>query len=194
MFSLRQANFILRAVNMISGDHAVIRSTESDDVQRVKKLYDPRRPFAFLLDKYDELTAFNTDEVTQLLTKKKSVLGRFYAVEDKTGIVRGFCALRGASQEVGYAEIAIMLFESGDYKSELADEAFEFLVDLAFVHQRLNKVLARCLDIETSWRDFLLRKKFESNGRQRELVFTMGAWHDLETLSLLCNNDMIQGG
>ena len=40
------------------------------------------------------------------------------------------------------------------------------------------------LDTEATYRNLLMAKGFESNGIQREVVYTKGVWHDLEILSL----------
>jgi RimJ/RimL family protein N-acetyltransferase len=105
-------------------------------------------------------------------------------VEDLEGNIRGFCTLRGADQELAYGELVLMLFDEPDYDSPLADEVFEFLRKSAFQQKKLNKVVTYCLDGETAYRSLLIRKGFQSDGVQREIVFALGRWHNLESLSL----------
>lgn len=169
---------------MIRGEYAVIRVAEPDDANELMRVYDPARPRSSLLDRRREILIPTVDELRELLIQKDKLAGRLYTIEDPKGFVRGSCALRSAQPEMAYAELALILFDDEDYKTPLAKEALDFLLEKAFTERKLNKVLTQCLDSEGAYRDFLVRQGFTSDGVQREVLFTQGRWHDMETFSL----------
>ncbi len=168
---------------MITGEHSVIRMAEPDDAYELRRLYDPERPRSALLDRRREIMLPSVDELREGLARPEKS-GVLYAVEDKTGGIRGFCSLRGASAELRYGEIILPLFEDADYREALAQEVLAYLCRLAFRDRRMNKVLAHCLGDETEWRALLAERGFRSNGVQRQVLWTLGRWHDIETLTL----------
>lgn len=169
---------------MIMGQHAVIRTADVDDAYQLGRLYECPTPRFAMLDQRHEIQRPNLDELREVLAHTDVRAPMFYAVEDKTGQVRGFCNLRGLHTEAYYSEMLIMLFDEQDYTSPLADEVYDFLHKQAFILRKLNKIMAHCLDTEQQYRAFLCRKGFESCGCQREVVYTRGRWHDLEVLAL----------
>lgn len=169
---------------MITGVHCFIRTAEPDDAQELKRLYDPAFPRAGLMDRKRELTVPTLDELREVLGRKETKSAAFCAIEDLAGTIRGFCSLRSAFTGVFLAELVIMLFDEADYVSPLADEVFEHLRKSAFVEQRLRKVVSHAFPHEAAFREFLCRHGFESNGRQRDIYYGQGRWHDIETLTL----------
>lgn len=195
---------------MITGDHAVIRSADPDDAVQLQRLYDSEPVRASLLDRKRELTIPTADELRELLGRKENAGGMLLTVEDKTGVIRGFCGLRPAGLDLAYGEIVLLLFDDGDYAVPLASETYEYLRTSAFVEKRFNKVVAHCLvrprttegvrgiplteelDGETAWRVFLLNQGFGCDGRQRDIMYAGGRWHSLESFSLF-NGAAISG-
>jgi len=169
---------------MITGEFAVIRTAEPQDAETFHSLQDPECPRSAFLDRRREPVLAARDEVREMLTQKEVARGLFYALEDTTGSMRGFCALRELNPEVGYAEVVMMFCQDDDFQSPLADEAFGFLARQAFQRMRLNKVTARCMAHESAFRAFLMRNGFQSDGVQRDVLFAIGKWHNQETLSL----------
>ncbi len=169
---------------MITGEHAVIRTAEADDAYELKRLYDPFRPSSSMLDRARDMTIPTLDELRELLTRKDKQAGALYTVENKRGEIRGLCGIRGIHQDARYGELLLTLFSDEDFESPLADEVFDFLYERAFQEKRLNKMSAHCLEDEHALRNFLLRKGFQSNGVQRDVLFTRGEWLDLESLTL----------
>lgn len=169
---------------MITGEHSVIRMAEADDAYELKRLYDSPAPRSALLDRRREVPTMSVDEVREGLVRHEKFGGALYAVEDKVGVVRGFCTLRGVQVEMSYAEMLFMFFEDEDYDSPLADEAYAYLHKSAFDNKRLNKVLAHCLDNEAGYKRMLERHGFASNGIQREVLWSQGRWHSLEMMTL----------
>ena len=169
---------------MIVGEHAVIRTAEIDDAHLLFHIYSAPRIRSFLLDRRHEAVVPTRDELRELLGRKDALAGVFFAVENKSGDVRGFCALRGLNQDARWAEALVALIGDEDYQAPLADEAMAFVLDTAFVQRKLNKVIAHSLDTEPAYRELLLRTSFQSNGVQREIVYSRGQWHDLEAFSL----------
>jgi RimJ/RimL family protein N-acetyltransferase len=157
---------------------------EADDAFELRRLYDSSKPRSAVLDRRREITYPTVDELREGLARPDKPGGPLYAIEDRTGSIHGFCALRGASPELAYGEIILPLFEEADYETPLADEALGYLCRMAFAEKRLNKVISHCLDDETGYRTLLARRGFESNGIQREVVWAGGRYRDLETLSL----------
>lgn len=169
---------------MIAAQHSFIRTADPDDAAALEGLYRHGIPRAALLDRRRELLLPNFDELRELLATKEAQSGIFYAVEDDTGCIRGFCSLRSALQEVSYAECVVLFAKDADYETPLAEDAFAFLTDRAFAKLRLNKLIAQCLDCETAYRAFLGARGFSSDGVQRDVLYTAGRWHALESLSL----------
>lgn len=169
---------------MITGEHTCIRTADPDDAPVMHALYAGGTPRSALLDARREPISPNCDELREALATKDAMKGNFYAVEDLTGIVRGFCLLRGASKDAGYGEFGLMLLEEEAYGSPLAAEVFRFAHARAFERLRLRKLIAHCLETEGPFRAYLERCGFVCNGRQREVFYTGGRWHNLETFSL----------
>ncbi len=169
---------------MITGQHTCIRTADPDDAPVMHALYAAGTPRSALLDVRREPIAPNAAELREALTTKDAMKGNFFAVEDLTGIVRGFCLLRGASKDAGYGEFGLMLLDEADFTSPLADEAFHFAHARAFERLRLRKLIAHCLETEAPFRDYLLRRGFVCNGTQRDVFYGDGRWHNLDTFSL----------
>ena len=169
---------------MITGEHAIIRTAEPDDAPVLYGFYRGEKPRCCLLDMRRELFAPTLDEVREALAQKEMGRALFYVVEDKAGGVRGFGSLRGLNLDVSYTELFMMFVEDADLETPIASELFDFLSRQAFQQCRLNKVMSHTLETETALRDFLVRHGFIRDGVQREVVFTRGRWHDIETFTL----------
>jgi len=169
---------------MITGDYAVIRTAEPDDTVALQRFYDPARPRSSLLDARRELIVPTYEELREALNQKDLVRGVFHAVEDKEGRVRGFCSLRGVNPEVSFAQLVMLLLDDADFDAPLAREILDFLLQQAFERVKLNKVIAHGFEDESAFRAFLRRNGFQSDGIQREVVFTLGRWRHLESFSL----------
>jgi RimJ/RimL family protein N-acetyltransferase len=170
---------------VIFGEHCCIRAAEPDDAPALKRVYQRAKPRAAALDRRREPIIPTTDELRELLSSKDvKLLGEYYAVEDATGEIRGFCCLRAGRQDVFYGEMLLLFIEDADLDTGMAGETFAFLKNKAFVERRLNKIVTQCLDTETALRSFLLRQGFTSDGIAREVLYTLGRWFNNETLSL----------
>ncbi len=170
---------------MIRGRCSVIRTAEPDDAVALHAAYTQNGPLACLLDPRREIFFPNLDEVRETLGRRKELeQAPLYAIEDLEGIVRGFCSLRGVGREMSYSEFMIVLVDSDELASPLADEAFGFLAERAFGPMGLNKVVCHALDDESALRAFLAAHGFHSDGVQREVTYTGGRYHDLEAFSL----------
>jgi len=78
-----------------------------------------------------------------------------------------------------------MMFLSDDtFQSTLADSVMHFVFERSFEKSQRKRIYASLLSCETCFRDFLIRHGFESNGVQREVIYTGGNWLNLESLSL----------
>lgn len=173
---------------MIFGEHCVIRAAEPNDAPALKRVYHPGKPRAATLDRRREPILPTTDELRELLGNKDvKLLGEYYAVEDATGEIRGFCCLRAGRQDVFFGEMLLMFIEDADLGTGMAGETFAFLKHKAFMERRLNKIVAQCLDTETDLRVFLVQQGFQSDGVAREVLYTLGRWFDNETLSLFAS-------
>lgn len=168
---------------MITGEHSYIRAAEPDDAAALHVFYDIRRPCSALLDAKREPLMPTVDELREMLGHKDAARGAFHAVEDKTGVIRGFCGLRGVNHEAGIGEIMLMFAEDATFEGPVAEEALAFVSAFAFERLRLRKLLAHVLGPEQALRGFLLRRGFVREGIQREVFFAGGTYHPLEVLS-----------
>ena len=171
---------------MIYGEHALIRTADPDDAHAFQSLYDPDVPRSSLLSRTRE-PMFPTREEIRELFKRKEDASTFYVVEDKEGRIRGFSALRTSQEQRDTAflsEIILLFIDAEDYNSPIATEVFEWLKHAAFGKQRLNKLIAHTIDTEPALTAWLESVGFESNGIQREVLFTGGQWHNMQTFSL----------
>lgn len=168
---------------MIKSPHAAIRSAEPDDAPFLHAFYDQRRPHAALLDPRREPIMPTCAELRDLLGRKEASQGQFYAIEDTTGLVLGFCSLRGMNQEAGFGEFTLLLQE-GWYATPLADEALAFIANRTFAAFHLKRLVAHALRGEHAWRAFLERHHFEQAGTFREAFHGCGAYHDLLVYAL----------
>lgn len=168
---------------MITTEHGHIRAAEPDDAPALAMLYDPERPRSVLLDLRREPVNPTEDEVREMLGRKEMQQFPWYAVEDSTGVVRGFCSVRGVNQESGYGEIALLFHEDAAYETPLAADAVAFLFDRAYARLRLNKIVAHGLDSETALCACFRKSGFLHCGTQREVLYSLGRWHNLETFA-----------
>lgn len=169
---------------MITGHHSFVRTADPDDAAAMHALYTQGRIRSSLLDSRREPINPNVDELRAALGSTDAMKGNFFAVEDLTGVIQGFCVLRGASKDAAYGEFGLMLLDNAAYATPLAEEVFQFAFRRGFELLRLRKLLAHCLESETAFREYLLAHGFESNGIQRDVFFGQGRWHNLETFSL----------
>jgi RimJ/RimL family protein N-acetyltransferase len=169
---------------MIDGTHCFIRTTEADDAPVLFTIYDRTYPRAGLLDRRHEAVMPTVRELQMTLEKEKGVKGVLFTVEDRQGVIQGFCGLRALDHEAKFTELNLFFLEDASYSSPMATEVFQFLKTRAFSTWKLNKLTASCLDNESAFREFLLSEGFESNGIQREAFFGQGRWHNLEAFSL----------
>ncbi|MBN2309182.1 MAG: GNAT family N-acetyltransferase [Candidatus Hydrogenedentes bacterium] len=169
---------------MIVGDHAVIRAADLDDSPLLHRLYDVSKPRSFLLGPSREVLIPTRDELQEVLSRKDLLSGVFFVVEDKQGELRGCCSLRGVTSSAFFSEMAVALVDEADYATPLADEVMDFIRYGGFHERKLRKLMGHCLDREARYREFLVRHGFVSNGVQREMVYALGRYFDLESLSL----------
>lgn len=163
--------------------HTRIRAAESDDAAGLLAVYDPRTPRAALLDIRREPVMPTCDELAEMLSGKEAARGQFYAVEDGTGALLGFCGLRGVNQESLFCEVMALFLDEESHHSPAGDEVADFLLERAFVRFNLQKVIATCLETEKGLRELLVRAGFESAGVQREVLYSGGRRLDLESLT-----------
>jgi len=169
---------------MIRGEHSLIRTIELDDAGGLWQLYDVERPLSFLLDRRQELPLPSRDDVRRYLERNDPQHGQYYVVEDATGQVMAFCGVRGGAGEHGFAELGILPFADSFFEAPACKEVLAFLHQLVFFQLRRYKAMAHCLDTEVGWCKCLKQQGFESSGVQRQVLFTGGRWHDLETFTL----------
>lgn len=163
--------------------HTRIRTTEPDDARALMPFYAIGHPRAALLDGRREPLLPNGDELRETLSGKDALQGAFYTVESRDGRIRGFCALRALNLDAGYGEVCVLVEENSEDAEVCIGEALEFIKDRAFRRMRLRKVLALALDSEEVLRAALLANGFTGSGRQREVLYANGRWHDMETLT-----------
>lgn len=169
---------------MVSGEYALIRAADPDDAPALHAFYGETRVYSALLDVRRESVLATAEELRETLGHKDALRGVFHAIEDKTGLIRGFCGLRGVNNEAAFGEVMLLFSDEADYQQPLAGEALAFVAMLGFERQRLNKLTAHCLDLEAALRDCLLGHGFVSEGIQRDVLFTQGTYHHVEALSL----------
>jgi RimJ/RimL family protein N-acetyltransferase len=170
---------------MIAAEHTLIRTADADDADFLLEVYRMERPKAALLDQRREPVLPSRDELAEMLGSKEAGRNQFFAVEDGTGQVRGFCGLRGVSFEAVFCEVMVLLIDPADHAGPVGRETVRFLLDRAFGRMHLDKVLGTCLDIEPELRALLAEMGFVSGGVQRQVLYSGGAWHDMETLTRL---------
>lgn len=139
---------------------------------------------AGLLDVRREPLLPTRDDLRDLLTRKEIADGTFYTVEDRVGRIVGFCSLRGHNSESGFIEYILEFSDMAHYATPMAGEAHAFLLERAFTRLRVRKVVAHAVSGEQALTTFLRSVGFSSAGIQRDVVFSQGGWHHLETLVL----------
>jgi RimJ/RimL family protein N-acetyltransferase len=170
---------------MIASEHTLIRTADPDDADFLLEVYRAERPRAALLDSRREPVLPNRDELAEMLGSKEAGRNQFFAVEDSVGHVRGFCGLRGVSIEAVFCEVMVLLIDTADHAGPVGRETVQFLLDRAFGRMHLDKVLGTCLDSEPELRALLADSGFASGGVQRQVLYSGGVWHDIETMTRL---------
>ena len=168
---------------MIALEHTRIRTADPDDADFLLEVYRGGGAKAALLDGRREPVLPNRDELAEMLGSKDAGRNQFFAVEDTEGRVRGFCGLRGVSIEAVFAEMMVLLLDDADHAGPIGSETVHFLLDRAFHRMHLHKVLGTCLDTEPELRALLSASGFVSEGIQRCILHTGGAWHHIETMT-----------
>lgn len=166
---------------MIEKLHASIRSADRFDAKQLFHIYMQEPIHAALLSPKREPLMPNISELEELLLSKDAAQS-FYAVENKQGDIQGFVILKGIIPEVMFGE-TILLFDNDTYKQNkpLVEEALEFIETKAFQQLHLRKIITTCLDDEKGLHDFLHQHSYQCEGVMREVLFTCGKWHNLET-------------
>lgn len=173
---------------MVIGEHAVIRGAEPDDASALCAIYNAGQMRACLLNQQREFIAPTVDEISIMLAGGPD--GRpndLNTIEDRQGAIRGFCALRAAPNEPLFGQLVVMACEESDYHEPVCDEAAHYLIEEAFLRRRLHKVLAQSLEHESAFAQFLVRHGFQSDGVQRQVVYSGGRWLDLESFTLFAS-------
>lgn len=173
---------------MIKKTHAIIRNADRFDAKELLRFYLHKPIFASLLDTKREPLMPNLSELEELLQHKDTAQS-FYAVENRIGDICGFVVLKGINPEVLFGEM-MLLFENEVYEKEevLIYEALEFIETRAFQQLHLRKLMTTCLDEEENLRNFLLNHSYQCEGCMREVLFTSGKWHNLETWAKFQNS------
>jgi hypothetical protein len=170
---------------MITGRHSVIRTAGREDASALRRYYSLGHPVAALLDQRYEFIMPTEDELAEVLSGPGlGRLGGMNVVEDGAGAVRGFCAIRNTPNEPYMGQLVLILEALNDYGSPLAVETVDYLREEAFARKRLRKLMVYLLDDERELRALVLRHGFESDGVQREVLYSAGRWYGLETLTL----------
>jgi RimJ/RimL family protein N-acetyltransferase len=160
----------------------ILRATDPDDAPYLHRLYAPGQIRAALLDNRREPIYPTLDELQEILIRRESIVSQYlYTVLTPRGEVLGFALLRGIQWETQVAEAALLLLEDAYYTYPEAVEAANFLKRSACERLHLRQMLAVCLDTEAALRKFYLEQGFHSLGVQREVLYTKGGWHHLET-------------
>ena len=168
-------------IAVITGKHTFIRGAEYDDVPALAGLYQPGIPRAGLLDARREPVMPSVDDLRELLGRKEIAEGAFYTVEDTDGRIRGFSTLRGMNPEARHCEFSLLFLEPESYGEPLADEVAAVMLERSFQRFGLRKVVSYCLAHERDFANLLVRHGFVSAGRQRDVLYAGGRWHDLDT-------------
>ncbi|MGC8737605.1 MAG: GNAT family N-acetyltransferase [Candidatus Hydrogenedens sp.] len=176
---------------MIKKTYATIRNADRFDAKELLRFYLHKPIFATLLDTKREPLMPNLSELEELLQHKDTAQS-FYAVENKIGDISGFVILKGINAEALFGEM-MLLFENETYDNEsaLIGEALEFIEVRAFQQLHLRKLMTTCLDVEERLRNFLLNHSYQCEGCMREVLFTCGKWHNLETWAKFQNSNTL---
>jgi RimJ/RimL family protein N-acetyltransferase len=169
---------------MIVGEHILIRTADPDDADGLAAIGDAASPRSFFLDARREINAPTVDEMAETLRSKQARTGMFYAIEDKSGTIRGFSSLKMALHGSFFAEMLLAFLDEQDFAAPVGRETLESLLRMAFVDRKLTKIVAQILDCEDDYRGLLEDRGFTCDGRQREVSFARGRYHDLLAYSL----------
>ena len=163
-----------------------IRTTDPDDATTLVQLYAWSDVRCALLDQKREPMMPTVDELREILASPEAAKGAFHTLEDGTGQIRGFCCLRGLSQDTSFCEVSILPLSEANLELPCIDAGMKFILKRAFAHHGLQKVMTHVLDKETRVRAFYLEHGFSSAGTQREALYANGKYHDIE--ALICWN------
>lgn len=170
---------------MIVGEHSIIRGAGVDDAPFFHRLYLQPEPVSALLDQRREWWRPTSDELAELFAGNRGDLTRdLNVVEDKEGRVLGFAGIRTNARDPHFGNYVMMLLDTSYYDTPHIREVTTYLKRTAFRDKMLRKVMSHTLDHENAHREYLLQNGFESNGVQREVLYTGGNWHNLQSFSL----------
>lgn len=171
---------------MITTEHCIIRTAETDDAATLCAAFDPDHPLAFFVGGGRELNRPSVDEIcAAILESQKRVNENLYVFEDTMGVIRAFGAVRSSGREEAFGEFSYAPVDRGDYSGALVDVAYDFIFRLGFERLHLNKLMAHCiLPCEVGLRQSLADHGFVSTGIQRQVVYTQGKYYDLEALQI----------
>ena len=173
---------------MITGLYCAIRTADPNDARALSALYNGAVPRAAYLNRRREILLPTLDDLRETLTQQnRPNPSSLYVVEDLEGLLRGLCALNTGGTETAHGEIFCLFHYEEDYVSPIGRETLAFLCRQGVREKHLNKVVAQCLETETGYRQALADMGFESNGVQREVLYTQGRYFSLETLTLYAN-------
>ncbi len=169
---------------MLKSAHGFIRATDEDDSPWFYRLYHQGAPRFALLDLKREPLMPTLLEVRETLGSKEAARSQSFTLEDPTGEIAGFLALRGLNQETGFCEVTPLLLDEAHTDTPLVHWAMDYALERAFNVMRLRKVTAHALCRETHLTAFLHARGFACDGVQREVLFSGGRWLNVAFYSL----------
>jgi len=170
---------------MIEGSIVNLRAPEMTDLERNHRWMNDRAVTRFLSARYPLSLAAEEEWMRGRAVKMMSFEDPFFAIETKEGRHIGNTNLFNVQAENRCAELGIMIGEHDCWSKGYGADALRVLLTFGFEEMNLHRIALNAFAFNERAIACYRKVGFVEEGRERERIFTEGAYHDLLCMSVL---------
>jgi RimJ/RimL family protein N-acetyltransferase len=170
---------------MIEGRKTNLRAPEMGDLERNHRWMNDREVTRFLSARYPMSLAAEEEWMRGVTGKMMSYEAPFFAIETKDGRHIGNTNLFSVQPENSCAEVGIMIGEKDCWSQGYGADALRVLLGFGFGEMNLHRIALNAFAFNERAIACYQKVGFVEEGRERDRIFTEGAYHDLVSMSVL---------
>lgn len=170
---------------MIEGTLVSLRPPRMSDLERNTRWINDSEVTRFLAVRYGMSEAAEEAWMRDLCAKPGSYDGAFFAIETKDGSHIGNTNLFNVRPEERKAELGIMIGDKTCWSQGYGSGALKTLLTFGFDEMNLNRVQLFVYDFNERAQACYRKVGFVEEGRRRQALYTLGAYHDVLVMSVL---------
>lgn len=169
---------------LFNGQRVRLRKMLMDDTALYHSWRNDPEVMQFTLPVLDVFTYSDTEKFVQRITEADNA--KSYVIEEKDSDQPiGVTALTNIDVENRNAECIIDLGDKNTWGKGLGREAFQLLLDYAFLEMNLHKVYLRVFSFNERAIRLYQKLGFQTEGELKEQIYRNGSWHHVLYMGLL---------